>query len=104
MRLFKREARPDGCIEEWYSEPDGTIHRKVIQPAQNIAGVQDAVKMAAPFARGKNQYYLGSVPLVLAQQWAKECGHAVGTRDFAEFAKKKLMDGEYSSLSTGIRV
>lgn len=42
--------------------------------------------------------YLGTVPVIIAQQWAKECGHAIGTKEWAKYAKTKLKDGEYSKL------
>ena len=102
MRLFKTEHNPDGTIERWYSEPDGTIHRKVTQP--NMDDFLDAAKAQAEYARGKNFYKLGSVPRVVAMQWARECGHGVSTKEWQEYAVKQLMSGDYSALSTGIKV
>lgn len=51
----------------------------------------------------KTSHYLGSIPMVIASQWAKECGSGIGTKEFGEYAKKKLMSGDYSKLSTGLR-
>lgn len=42
--------------------------------------------------------YLGSVPLIVCEIWSKECGAAPGTREFAEYAKKKIMSGEFAKL------
>lgn len=94
------EHTPGGGVEEWYSEADGTIHRKTRQP---VEGIKRAVHEMSDHARGKSQYYLGSIPVVIANQWSKECGAAIGTREFAEFAKRKLMDSDWRNLSTGIK-
>lgn len=42
--------------------------------------------------------YLGTVPVLIAQQWAKECGFSVGTKGWANYAKTKLADGEWAKL------
>lgn len=101
MRLFKEEHLPGGITEKWYSEKDGTIHRKV---SQNTTGVIKAIDAASEFARGDTQYHLGSVPITIANKWSKECGAGIGTREFAEYAKKKLMDPDWKAFSTGIKV
>ena len=102
MRLFNVDHNPDGTIEKWYSEPDGKIHRKIIQP--NMAGFLDAAKAQAEYAKGKNYYKIGSVPIVVAKQWERECGHGINSKEWLEYAKKKLMDPDYRDLSTGIKV
>jgi len=69
---------------------------------QNVQAVLDAAKDAAETLRpntgpagGK---YLGTVPVLIAQQWAKECGASVGSREWAIYAKGKLRDGTWSRL------
>ena len=43
--------------------------------------------------------YRGSIPMLTAQAWAKECGAAIGTRAFNEYAHAKLLTGgEYAKL------
>ena len=43
-----------------------------------------------------------SIPQVIADMWARECGAGPGTQEFMEYAKKKLTGGEYSKfLSKG---
>ena len=100
MRLFKTEVRPDGVIEERYSTPEGNIHRKL---SQDVDGIMQYVQDNAEVARGQNRHYLGSVPTVIAQMWARECGHAIGTVEFGEFAKKRILDPNYKRFSTGLR-
>jgi len=102
MRLFKTEHSPGGKVVRWYSEADGTITRQVSQDTSRIA---DAVHSHSETARGKNQYYMGSIPETLGIQWLKEMGpgYTLHSREFAQFARKKLRDSDFRKLSTGIR-
>lgn len=102
MRLFHTDHNPDGSVERWYSDAGGNITRKV---EQRVDGIHDAIKAAvdAGMHKTKTSHYLGSIPMVIASQWAKECGSGIGTKEFGEYAKKKLMSGDYSKLSTGLR-
>lgn len=43
--------------------------------------------------------YRGSVPIVLAKRWAAECGFAIGTKGFNEYAHRKMQDSEYGKLT-----
>lgn len=43
--------------------------------------------------------YLGTVPNIIAQQWANECGAAIGTREWAQYARGKLKDGTWKRLT-----
>lgn len=43
--------------------------------------------------------YRGSIPLTLAGQWARECGFAIGTKGFNEYAHRKMQSGEYRRLT-----
>ncbi len=62
----------------------------------------DGVKMVGEVENATRdrhgRLYLGSIDPITAANWAKECGHAIGTRGFADFAKKKLMSGEFSKF------
>jgi hypothetical protein len=44
---------------------------------------------------------MGSVPAVQALIWAKECGAAVGTREWAEYASAKMSDGDFKRFKVG---
>ena len=39
-----------------------------------------------------------SIPLVVAEMWMRETGTKLGSQEFMEVVKKKLMSGEYSRL------
>lgn len=57
--------------------------------------VKDMLKKDSGPIQGR---YLGTVPVLIAQQWATECGAAIGTKQWSVYAKKKLQDGEWSKL------
>jgi hypothetical protein len=40
----------------------------------------------------------GSVPFVVIEMWMRESGLKLGSPEFAEYVKKKLMSGEFSKL------
>ena len=42
--------------------------------------------------------WIGSVDTITGAVWAKECGAAIGTKEFAAYAKKKLMDPDYNKF------
>ena len=40
----------------------------------------------------------GSVPFVVIEMWMRESGLKLGSQEFAEYVKKKLMSGDYGKL------
>ena len=42
--------------------------------------------------------YVGEIPLILAEQWAKECGARLGSPEHMEYCSKKLRDPDYKKL------
>tara|TARA_B100001029_G_scaffold97776_2_gene80402 strand:- start:1653 stop:1937 length:285 start_codon:yes stop_codon:yes gene_type:complete len=42
--------------------------------------------------------YVGEIPLVLAEQWSKESGLGLGSKEFMEYCRKKLQDPDYKKL------
>jgi len=87
-------------VEKLYLNPNGTEFHFI--KTQNVQGILEAAKDAAETLRpntgpagGK---YLGTVPVLIAQQWAKECGASVGSREWAIYAKTKLRDGTWARL------
>jgi hypothetical protein len=89
----------DWGIKETAVEEDGklTIHKS--QDVQSLLDRNKAEADVASKSFGDAGFRkVGSIPMVLAENWAKECGCAVGTAGFAAHVKKKLMDGDYAKL------
>lgn len=42
--------------------------------------------------------FLGSVPLLVAQIWANECSAPVGTKEWLQYAKRKLKSSDWQKL------
>lgn len=61
---------------------------------QNARDAADAPKWFG----GPRWRHAGRIPAVVAEQWSKECGAAIGTAEFAEYIQKKLMDGDFARL------
>ena len=40
----------------------------------------------------------GSIPFVVVEMWIKESGLKLGSQEFNEYVKKKLMSGDYGKL------
>lgn len=82
--------------EQVISDPE---HVRVVL-RQECDGIIEGVKAIADVSRrgkGTNQY-LGSVPVVVAEIWAKQCGAPLGSKEFAEYGKKMLLSGDWSKL------
>jgi len=86
-------------IRERVVDIDGGFN---IVQEQNCDSTIEAVHGAADFMRKRPKNlgarYLGSVPLVVAQQWAKECGCAIGTKEYLVYAQRQIMDGAFAKF------
>ena len=47
---------------------------------------------------GSDMRLAGSVPFVVIEMWMKESGLKLGSQEFAEYVKKKLMSGDFGKL------
>lgn len=73
---------------------DGKIF---IQKTQDIsAHLEHAKHLAETHRNGGDLRLAGTVDMVTAERWASECGHPIGSHEFAEYIKRKLMDGEFA--------
>lgn len=87
-----------GDVKSYISHEDGVTR---IENVQQLDDVLAAIKRVPDVTqvRGKNRHWLGTVPLLIAQQWATECGAAIGTKEWGVFARKKLADGTWRNLT-----
>ncbi len=80
-----------------YDKADGNL---IISKTQNVDELLRAINfLEAPRnTYGKSLKYLGSIPNVLALEWAKECGHPLYSKEWKEYSLKKLRSIEYAKL------
>jgi hypothetical protein len=72
---------------------------------QIVDDVIDGVaRMEAPRRpKGDGVRYVGSVPILVNQIWAKECGAPVGSKEFLKYAHHKLTNGDYSKFKAWLK-
>jgi hypothetical protein len=86
-------------VTERMFEEDGKLIINRHQDVQALLDDNQQLASIAPSMHGDAKFRLaGRIPLVVAEQWAAECGEAVGTQAFAEYVKKKLADGDFARL------
>lgn len=84
---------------ETYDFVDGKLVIKKTQDIQSLIDQNAFERENAPSMFGEMAMRkIGSIPLIVAEQWAKECGAGVGTKEFAAYAKRKLMDGDFAKF------
>ena len=75
----------------------------IIEKSYNAEPIIEAVKMSSeietPSRNNRGMLHLGSIDPLTARNWSKECGAAIGTKEFAAYAKKKLQSGEFSRFA-----
>jgi hypothetical protein len=80
-----------------YHWEDGKL---VVNRSQDVSDILDFNKERNidGHNRKSDMRLVGSIPYVVIEMWMKECGAKLGSQEFAEYAKKKLMSGEFSKL------
>lgn len=72
------------------------VTTQVVDPI--LAAIHEARDMFKKDTGPMQGRWLGTVPILVAQQWAIECGAAIGTKAWGVYAKQKLKDGEWARL------
>lgn len=85
--------------EEYGFDPDGRLVIKRSQEIESLLAMNAHEAEAAPSMFGQAAVRkLGSIPLVIAEEWSRECGAAIGSKEFALYCKRKLMDGDFAKF------
>lgn len=86
--------------ESWEIDDKGNISIRRTQKAEHVVDALNTLRAegAGRRALGGAGRYVGSVPLVLAAEWAKECGAAIGTKEFLAYCRRKLQDHDNAKL------
>jgi hypothetical protein len=68
---------------------------------QDCAGVLQSARAARDAqgsTRGHDFRFVGTIPLVLAQQWATESGTTIFSPEYNEYVRRKLNSNEFRDL------
>jgi hypothetical protein len=88
-----------GNVTERMFEDDGTLIVRRSQDIQAIIDQNHEESIDAPTVFGEARHRkVGSIPFVIAEQWSRECGAGIGTAEFNEYCKRKIMDGDFAKF------
>jgi len=80
-----------------HTDTDGNSVIESVQDAEDIVKFN---ALAGDYLdKSKDWWFVGSVPLVLCQEWATESGTNVFTKPWQEYAKKKMQSAEFQKLN-----
>lgn len=82
-------------LERWYEEGGKLVqHRQVLVDDDRAKMLRDA-----PSAPVSDSWHVGSIPLIVLEQWFKEAGVAWDDRPACqEVIRKKLLDGDFNKF------
>lgn len=84
--------------ERLHHDGDAVRIKKTIDVEPIFDGVRGMSELVNAKRNKQGWLYLGSIDILTAQNWAKECGYAVGTKGFSNYAKKKLQSGDFNKF------
>ena len=85
--------------ENYAFDSDGTMRVTRSQDVQSLIDQNKHEADAAPSMFGQAAVRkIGSIPFVIAEAWSRECGAGIGTKEFAAYCKRKLMDGDFAAF------
>jgi hypothetical protein len=78
-------------------EEDGKVH---ISRTQDIQRILDWNKERSIEGHNRKSDFrhAGRIPNVVVEMWLRESGLKLGSKEFQEYVKKKLMTGDYGRL------
>lgn len=86
-------------VMERMIEQEGKL---IVNRQQDVEGLIEQNKIEAEIAPSMHGdaavRKVGSIPFVVAEEWSRECGAGIGTKEFALYCKKKLMDGDFAAF------
>lgn len=86
-------------ITERMIEQDRKLH---VLRSQNVQSILDSNKVERellPSMHGEAAWRkVASIPNVIAEEWSKECGAAIGSKEFNAYCRRKLMDSDNAAF------
>jgi len=78
-------------------EEDNKVVISRTQDVQSILDYNKEKQIAGTVARS-DMRHVGQIPFVVVEKWMSESGLKLGSKEFAEYVKKKLLSGDYAKL------
>jgi len=87
----------DNILNTKYAVEDGKV---IVNRQQDIQRILDWNKERNIDGHNKrsDMRLAGRIPFVVVEMWLNESGLKLGSQEFAEYVKKKLMSGEFNKL------
>ena len=87
----------DNILNTKYAVEDGKV---IVNRQQDIQRILDWNKERNidGHNRRSDMRLAGRIPFVVVEMWLNESGLKLGSQEFAEYVKKKLMSGEFNKL------
>ena len=89
-------------IEQLQTKIKEEDNKVVISRAQDVQSILDynKEKQIAGTVAGSEMRHVGQIPFVVVEKWISESGLKLGSKEFAEYVKKKLMSGDFGKFIT----
>ena len=87
----------DYTLKTSFHSEDDKIHIKREQDVQRILDFNKERNIDGA-NRNSEMRLVGSIPFVVVEMWLTESGLRLGSPEFQEYVKKKLMSGDFNKL------
>jgi len=87
----------DNYLKTTYHGEDDKL---IVNRSQDVQDILDFNKERNIDGHNKksDMRLVGSIPFVVIEMWMQESGLKLGSQEFAEYVKKKLMSGDFNRL------
>jgi len=88
MSIKEKIVAEDNKVRIVRSQDVGGILKEIHELKENVPKTYGDAKVR----------WAGSIPLVIAEEWARECNAQIGTKEYAAYVKRKLSDPDYKKI------
>ena len=83
-----------------YFEHDALTQKNTIKYSQDVEPIFEMNKFEAQALDKKKDWWkIGTIPNAIIMQWSQECGHPAYSKEWQEYARKKLNDRDYCKMN-----
>ena len=101
-RRQEQTGQRHSSIREQFFSEDGKFGFKRTQVVDDVF---EAVHSIGTYGKGRadGMRYAGSVPIIVAEIWAKQIGAPIGSKEHTEYTMRQLQSGDWSKLKVYFR-